>query len=88
MDIFYKIAEGKIQEAIQEGVFDNLPGKGKPLNLEDMSNVPPELRIGYKILKNAGILPEEFRLKKQTYCSLINLLKIFWFELHQISGKI
>lgn len=74
MDVFYKIAEGRIQEAIGEGVFDNLPGKGKPLKLEDLSGVPPELRICYKILKNAGILPNELQLKKEmiTLRGLIN----------------
>ncbi|GAW91004.1 DnaJ family domain-containing protein [Calderihabitans maritimus] len=65
MDIFEKIAEDKIREAMEKGEFDNLSGKGKPLELEDLSRVPEELRAGYKILKNAGILPEELELKKE-----------------------
>lgn len=60
-----KIAEQKILEAIQNGELDNLPGKGKPLKLEDLSVIPSELRPGYRVLKNAGILPEEMELKKQ-----------------------
>lgn len=47
------------------GEFDNLPNKGKPLNLDDMAHIPEELRAGYTILKNAGVLPEEMELKKE-----------------------
>ncbi len=45
MSYFYRIAEEKIVEAQKAGTFDNLPGKGKPLELEDLSWVPEELRI-------------------------------------------
>lgn len=61
----HKIAERRIQEAIERGEFDNLPGKGKPLNLEDDSYIPPELRMVYKILKNANCLPPELQLRKE-----------------------
>jgi len=64
-DIVAKIAEAKIQEAMGKGEFDNLPGKGKPLALEDSSMVPEEMRAAYVILKNAGYLPEELELKKE-----------------------
>ena len=43
---------------------DNLPGKGQPLELEDDSQIPEELRLAYKILKNADCLPPELELKK------------------------
>lgn len=62
---FDKIIENKIQEAIQNGDFDNLPGKGKPLGIDDLSNVPDHFRMAYKILKNAGVLPEEMQIKKE-----------------------
>ncbi|MDL1956069.1 MAG: DUF1992 domain-containing protein [Candidatus Desulfofervidus auxilii] len=66
MWIFHKIAEKRIQEAMERGEFDNLEGKGKPLPREDdMEHVPPELRMAYKILKNAGCLPPELMLKKE-----------------------
>jgi hypothetical protein len=60
-----KIAESRILEAIQNGLFDNLEGQGQPLVLEDTSNVPPELRMAYKILKMADCLPPELELQKQ-----------------------
>jgi len=59
------IAERKIQEAILNGELDNLPGKGKPLQLDDESHIPEELRLAYKILKNAECLPPELELKKE-----------------------
>jgi hypothetical protein len=67
MDFLYKIAEERIQEAQREGLFDNLPGKGKPLNLDEDSAVPEDLRLPFKILKNANCLPLEMELRKEIY---------------------
>jgi hypothetical protein len=63
--VFDKIAEERIREAIERGELDDLPGKGKPLNLEDDSHIPPDLRLAYKILKNADCLPPELELRKE-----------------------
>lgn len=71
---FTKIVEEKIREAQRNGDFDDLPGKGKPLDLEDWSFMPKELRIGYHILKNAHVLPPEAELRKEIY-TLEDLLK-------------
>lgn len=71
MNIFEIIAEKRIQEAIDNGEFDNLPGKGKPLYLEDLSGVAPEDRMANKILKNAGVLPPRMALRKEI-CDLKN----------------
>jgi hypothetical protein len=65
MICFQKIAERRILEAIREGAFDDLPGAGQPLELEDDSHVPEDLRIAYKILKNAGYVPKEVALRKE-----------------------
>ena len=48
-----------------EGDFDDLPGRGKPLELEDDSHVPPELRMAYKVLRNAGCVPPELAERKE-----------------------
>ncbi len=60
-----KLVEKRIKEAEEQGEFENLPGKYKPLKLEEYVNVPDDLRIAYKILKNAGVLPPELQLKKE-----------------------
>ena len=57
--MFDAIAEKKIAEAIARGELDDLPGAGKPLELDDDSNVPEDLRVAYRILKNAGFVPPE-----------------------------
>ncbi len=62
---FEIIAEQRIREAIERGEFDGLPGAGQPLRLDDDSMVPPELRVAYRILKNAGCLPPELELRKE-----------------------
>ena len=61
---FQKIIESRIKEAQQKGEFDSLPGRGEPLAMEDDSHIPPDLRLPYKILKNAGCIPPELQLKK------------------------
>jgi hypothetical protein len=52
------IADRKIQEAIEEGLFDDLPGKGQPLDLDDDPATPAHLRLANRILKNANVLPD------------------------------
>jgi len=56
---FDAMAERRIHEAQQKGVFDDLPGKGAPLKLDDDAMVPEELRAAYRILKNSGYVPPE-----------------------------
>ena len=62
---FHRNADEKIKEAIAKGEFDNLPGKGRPLDLDSYFATPEDLRIGYSLLKNADIVPEEMELLKQ-----------------------
>lgn len=57
--MFDLIAERKIAEALARGELDNLPGAGSPLELDDDTLVPEELRAAYRILKNAGFVPPE-----------------------------
>jgi hypothetical protein len=73
MDFLQKIVEERIRKAQDEGVFDNLPGKGKPLELEDDSWIPHDLRLTYKILKNSNCLPIEMELRREIF-SLRQLL--------------
>lgn len=65
MDIFQKIAERKIREAIENGDFDNLRNSGKPMDLEDDLFVPEDLRCAYRVLRNAGCIPPELEIRKE-----------------------
>ncbi len=60
-----QLAEEHIRKALAEGELDNLPGAGMPLQIEDDSHVPQELRASYRILKNAGFLPPELQLRRE-----------------------
>lgn len=66
--------ERHISDAQHKGEFENLPGSGKPLVLEDDSHIPPELRAGYRLLKNAGCLPPELEQRREAV-ELADLLK-------------
>ena len=59
------IAENRIQEAFGNGEFDNLPGKGQPLDLTGYFSTPEHERIGFSMLRNAGVLPPEMELLKE-----------------------
>lgn len=65
MDAWDQVAEKRILEAMEKGDFDHLEGAGRPLELDDNSMVPPELRMAYRILKNAGYVPPELEARKE-----------------------
>jgi hypothetical protein len=57
--------EQRIREAIARGEFDNLPGKGKPLDLDAYFNTPEELRMAFAMLKSNEFVPEEVEMLKE-----------------------
>jgi len=60
-----QLAEKHIKAALEKGELSDLPGEGKPLQLDDDSHVPAELRAGYRLLKNSGFLPPELELRRE-----------------------
>ena len=60
-----KLAQNRIEEAIAQGEFEDLPGRGQPLDLTDYFSRPPAERAGVSLLKNAGVLPLEMELLKR-----------------------
>jgi hypothetical protein len=65
MNGFDAIIEAKIAEAQRAGAFDDLPGAGKPLDLDDDRLVPEDVRMAYRILRNAGFVPVEVEARKE-----------------------
>lgn len=61
----YKGVDAQIRDAMERGDFDNLPGKGKPLDLSEWEKTPEHLRMSYSVLKNAGYTPAEVTMKKE-----------------------
>ena len=60
-----KFIEDQIGKAMARGEFDNLPGKGKPLDLDWYFSVTEDLRLGYSVLKNNRVIPQEAQLLKE-----------------------
>jgi hypothetical protein len=57
-----RIAENRIREAMQQGEFDNLPGAGKPIDLDGYFKLPEHLRVAFSILKSANCVPAEVEM--------------------------
>ena len=62
---FERIVEAQIQEAMERGEFDNLPGKGKPIDLTEYFETHEEVRLANSVLKSAGMTPREVDLLKE-----------------------
>ncbi len=65
MNIFARIAEQRIREAIDRGDFENLEKSGRPLVFEDETWIPEDLRAAYRVLKNSGCIPPELEVRKE-----------------------
>ena len=65
MGLIDEWAERHIVSAQENGELDNLPGNGKPLVLDDDTLIPSDLRVGYRLLKNAGYLPPELQDRQE-----------------------
>lgn len=53
------LIEARIADAARQGDLDDLPGAGRPLDLDDDAWVPAELRMAHRLLKNAGLVPPD-----------------------------
>jgi Domain of unknown function (DUF1992) len=60
-----KFVEEQVRKAIEAGEFDNLPGKGKPIDLKPYFETPEDLRMAYAILKSNNFVPEEVEALKE-----------------------
>jgi DnaJ-like protein len=86
------IAERRIAEAVSQGELENLPGAGRPLELEDDALVPEDLRMAHRILRNAGLVPREVEAarKGEKKLSLLGArleARYFRKALRRLAGK-
>lgn len=63
--MFDRIVEAIIKDAMERGEFDNLPGKGKPIDLTEYFETPEEVRVAHSLLKNAGMTSREVELLQE-----------------------
>ena len=61
---FFDYVEEQIQQAQERGEFDNLPGAGKPLDL-DSNQFAGDKALAYSMLKQSGFAPPEIELAKE-----------------------
>lgn len=62
---FERIVEAMIKDAMERGEFDNLPGKGKPIDLTEYFETPEEVRLANSVLKSAGMTSREVDLLRE-----------------------
>src|SRR5688572_29599599 len=65
--VLQRLAERRIEEAMRQGKFDNLPGRGQPCDLDPIP-VDENARMVWwalRLMKNAGHTPDEVRLRRQ-----------------------
>ena|SRR5688572_25326078 len=75
------LVERKIQDAIAQGLFDNLPGQGKPLNLKKNPYLDPAMELAYNMLEKNGFAPEWIEQDKAIRKELETMrrqLRLFW----------
>lgn len=65
MDEFESPIDKIIREAREKGAFENLPGKGKPVQWEDESQVPEDQRLAHRVIKNSGFTLDWIDLGKE-----------------------
>jgi DnaJ family protein C protein 28 len=58
------LIDQKIREAMERGEFDDLPGRGKPVDTSENPFEDPELRMAHRMLRNAGFAPSWIEERK------------------------
>jgi len=60
-----KFIDEQIRKAIEAGDFDDLEGKGKPLNFDAYFAAPEVIRVGNEMLKSSNFVPEEVEMMRE-----------------------
>lgn len=76
--LWSRLAEDRLQRAIEAGVFDGLKGTGKPLLREDESLIPDGWRLAFHLLRNAGLAPLWIELDREVEADLGRLRRSLW----------
>lgn len=65
MSGFGNASDEIIKRSMEEGAFDNLPGKGKPLNLDENPHESEDWQLAYHLLQNNGFSLPWMDLRKE-----------------------
>jgi DnaJ homolog subfamily C member 28 len=80
------LIEQRIQDGIERGLFDNLAGAGKPLNLEEDALVPEDMRMAFRLLRTHGLAPLWVELNKEIRQDIERLHR-FRLQVHERVGR-
>jgi DnaJ family protein C protein 28 len=58
------LIDQKIREAMEQGEFDDLTGKGEPIDTSVNPFEDPEMRLAHRMLRNAGFAPSWIEERK------------------------
>lgn len=89
----HRLIESRIQDAINEGAFENLAGRGRPLRPDEGLNpLAGDNALGYKVLQNAGMLPTWLSLAREIEADEQRLVEFDqrhaeWVQLAESSGS-
>lgn len=73
MDEWRDLASQRIDDAMRQGMFDNLSGRGKPINLRRAPFLPADQQMAVTLLRNNGLAPEWIAGRKDTLAAIDNL---------------
>jgi DnaJ homolog subfamily C member 28 len=83
------LIDKKIREAMEQGEFDDLPGKGKPIDTSENPFEDPEMRLAHRMLRNAGFAPSWIEERKDIDAEFEiarNQLSSTWMILQRARG--
>lgn len=70
MDRWESLIDQKIREAMEQGEFNDLSGKGSPIDLAENPYEDPDWRTAHRLLRNAGFAPSWIEERKEIEAEL------------------
>ena len=90
MNRWESLIDQKIREAMEQGEFDNLSGKGAPIDLSENPFEDPDWRTAHRLLRNAGFAPswieESKDIDAEFSAARTNLARV-WIVLQNARGN-
>ncbi|MBA3945954.1 MAG: DUF1992 domain-containing protein [Herpetosiphonaceae bacterium] len=70
------LVEQRIQDGMAQGLFDNLQGMGRPLNLYDDAFVPDDMRMAFRVLRSNNLAPLWIEVNREIHEDLARLQRM------------
>ncbi len=83
MEEWRDLVAKRIEEAMRRGDFDNLPGRGKPLDVSRQPFVPEDQLMAFKLLQNNDLTPDWIAERKE----VLKAIEAFRAKLHGVAAQ-